>query len=61
VPRIQIRRGDVGTTKLAQGIVELFGSFEVADMSRRGDHSELRIGDFLAIARARSREVDGNP
>jgi len=47
--------------KLAQGIVELFGSFEVADMSRRGDHSELRIGDFLAIARARSREVDGNP
>jgi hypothetical protein len=35
----------VGATKLAHGSVELFGSFEVADVSRPRYHDELRIGD----------------
>src|SRR6266550_3865066 len=35
----------VGTTKPAHGSVELFGSFEVADVSSPGDDDELRIAD----------------
>jgi len=51
----------VGARRLAHGIVELFGSFEVADVSRRGDHSELRIRGSLAIERSSLPKVDGNP
>jgi len=37
----------VGAAELADGLVELFGLLEVADVTAAGDHDELRVRDRL--------------
>jgi hypothetical protein len=55
----------VSAAELADGSVELFGSFEAADVSRPADHHELRIGDrsleLLAFASIAALEAFVEP